>query len=191
MYGGKVNVNAILRSSEMHMVTIRQAIFSIEENPRLKGKIIEIPFNFEQEIENKWFLEYIPPAVDDVDITASNILVSVGRGIKDEENISMIKELAKELKGDLSCSRPIVDKGWLSSSHQVGSSGKTVKPKLYMAIGISGSFQHILGMKNSELIIAINKDPKAPIFNYADYGIIGDLFTIIPKFKTKLTNLKN
>jgi electron transfer flavoprotein alpha subunit len=102
----------------------------------------------------------------------------------------MIEDLAKTLGGVVSCSRPIVDKGWLPSDRQVGTSGKTVKPKLYLAIGISGAFQHILGMKSSDLIIAINKDAKAPIFSFADYGIVEDLFKVVPSLKNKIYEAK-
>ena len=130
------------------------------------------------------------PPPGEVDITASDILVGVGRGIKDEGELPAIEELAKALRGVLACSRPIVDKGWLPSDRQVGSSGKTVKPKLYIALGISGAFQHILGMKESDLIIAVNKDPNAPIFSVADYGIVDDLFKIVPALKQKISDMK-
>jgi electron transfer flavoprotein alpha subunit len=135
-------------------------------------------------------LEYVLPPPGGVDITAADVLVSVGRGIKDPSNIPMVEELAKALGGVLACSRPVVDKGWLPSDRQVGSSGKTVKPKLYLALGISGAFQHILGMKNSDLIIAVNKDPKAPIFSFSDYGVVEDLFKIVPALKNKINEVK-
>jgi len=126
------------------------------------------------------------PPPGGVDITAAEKLVGVGRGIKDVANLPMVEELARTLGGVLSCSRPIVDKGWLPSDRQVGTSGKTVKPKLYLALGISGAFQHVLGMKSSDLIIAVNKDPKAPIFSFADYGVVEDMFKIIPPLKNKI-----
>ena len=103
---------------------------------------------------------------------------------------AQVEDLAKTLGAVLSCSRPIVDKGWLPNDRQVGTSGKTVKPKLYLALGISGAFQHVLGMKSSDLIIAVNKDPEAPIFSFADYGIVEDLFKIVPSLKNKVNELR-
>lgn len=126
----------------------------------------------------------------EVDITAADILVGVGRGIKDADNMPIVKELANELGGVLACSRPIVDKEWLPKDRQVGTSGKTVKPKLYIAIGISGAFQHVTGMKSSDLVIAINKDPNAPIFRVADYGVVEDLFKVVPVLKGKIHEAK-
>ena len=116
--------------------------------------------------------------------------MSIGRGIKGKENIPIAEELAKALGGVLACSRPIVDKGWLPKDRQVGTSGKTVKPKLYIALGISGAFQHVTGIKGSGIIIAVNKDPKAPIFRVADYGIVEDMFKVIPVLKNKIMELK-
>jgi electron transfer flavoprotein alpha subunit len=115
-----------------------------------------------------------------VDLTAADIIVSVGRGIKEAENIEIVQKLATALGAELAASRPICDNGWLPMERQVGSSGQTVAPKLYVAVGISGAIQHLVGMKGSKTIVAINKDPEAPIFEVADYGIVGDLFQVIP-----------
>jgi len=116
-----------------------------------------------------------------VDLTDAELIVSVGRGIGKEENIPMAQDLASALGAEISSSRPVVDSGWLSPSHQVGSSGQAVSPKMYLALGISGAIQHVVGMKASKNIVAINKDPEAPIFEIADYGIVGDLLEIVPK----------
>ena len=115
-----------------------------------------------------------------VDLGSAQLIVSVGRGIKEAENLTLVQDLAKALGAELAASRPICDNGWLPMERQVGSSGQTVAPKLYLAIGISGAIQHLVGMKGSQCIVAINKDPDAPIFEVADYGIVADLFEVVP-----------
>ena len=115
-----------------------------------------------------------------VDLSSAQRIVSVGRGIKEAENIPLVQELATALGAELAASRPICDNGWLPLERQVGSSGQTVAPKLYLAVGISGAIQHLVGMKGSQCVVAINKDPEAPIFEVADYGIVGDLFEVVP-----------
>ena len=116
-----------------------------------------------------------------VDLSQANIIVSIGRGIGKEDNLPMVHELANKLGGNVASSRPIVDSGWLEPFHQIGSSGQTVAPKLYLALGMSGAIQHIVGMKGSQNIIVINKDPNAPFFELADYAVVGDILEIIPK----------
>ena len=115
-----------------------------------------------------------------VDLSAAAVIVSVGRGIKEKENIPIVGELADALGAELAASRPICDNGWLPMERQVGSSGQTVSPKVYIAVGISGAIQHLVGMKGSKAVVAINKDENAPIFEVADYGIVGDLFEVVP-----------
>ena len=121
-----------------------------------------------------------------VDLTTAGKIVAVGRGIKEKDNIAIIEELAQILGAELAASRPICDNGWLPMERQVGSSGQTVAPKLYMAIGISGAIQHLVGMKGAKTIVAINKDPEAPIFEVADYGIVGDLFEVVPALTAEI-----
>jgi electron transfer flavoprotein alpha subunit len=190
MYGGKVNAKATLTKAESYIVTVRQATFPVQKKIPANGEIIEVPSPLTEEVTTKRFIEYVPPPPGGVDITAAEVLIGVGRGIKDVCNIPLVEDLAKALGGVIACSRPIVDKGWLPNDRQVGTSGKTVKPKLYLALGISGAFQHVLGMKSSALIISVNKDPNAPIFSIADYGVVDDLFKIVPSLKKKVYELK-
>jgi electron transfer flavoprotein alpha subunit len=126
-----------------------------------------------------------------VDLSKADVIVAVGRGIKSKDNIALAEKLAEVLGGDLAASRPICDAEWLPIDRQIGSSGQTVAPKLYVAIGISGAIQHLVGMKNSQMIVAINKDPEAPIFDIADYGIVGDLFEVLPVLTEEIRKLKS
>ena len=125
-----------------------------------------------------------------VDLTQAEIIVSVGRGIKEQKNIELAKALADALGGEIAASRPICDSGWLPMDRQIGSSGQTVSPKLYLAVGISGAIQHIVGMKGSRSIIAINKDAEAPIFEIADFGVVGNLFDILPALTEEVKKAK-
>ncbi len=131
-------------------------------------------------------LDLFREAKQAVDLTQAPILVSIGRGIKAPENIPLAEKLAKLLGGELAASRPICDEGWLPMDRQIGSSGQTVAPKLYLALGISGAIQHVVGMKGARTIVAVNKDSNAPIFEVADYGIVGDLFEIVPALTEEL-----
>lgn len=126
-----------------------------------------------------------------VDLSQAPLIVAVGRGIKSQENIEMIQKLAEAMGAEIAASRPICDNEWLPMDRQIGSSGQTVSPKLYLAIGISGAIQHVVGMKNSQTIVAINKDAEAPIFDIADYGIVGDLFEIVPLLTAEITRVKS
>jgi electron transfer flavoprotein alpha subunit len=136
------------------------------------------------------YLEVVAAEVGEVDITKEEILVSIGRGIGEEENIDEAKELAEIMGGVVSCSRPVVDAKWMEKSRQVGTSGQTVKPKVYLAMGISGSFQHMGGVKGNPFIVAVNNNPKAPIFQVADVGVVVDMLEFMPELKEKVEELK-
>jgi len=190
LYGGKVNAEVSFSKKGPYMLTVRPGAFPVVEKGPLAGEIVSLPSPLTDEGLARRFLQYVEAAVGEVDITQADILISVGRGIKEADNIPIVKELADAVGGALACSRPVVDKKWLPKGCQVGTSGKTVKPKVYIAIGISGAFQHVAGMKGAGTIIAINKDPKAPIFSVAHYGIVGDLFKIVPVIKDKIKGMK-
>jgi electron transfer flavoprotein alpha subunit len=189
MYDGKLNARVLLRENPGHMITLRSGCFPAGESS-LEGVVENLDITVSSQPDYRKFIEYIEAAIGDVDITKSDILVSIGRGVKEQANISVIEDFAAAIGGVVSCSRPVVDAGWLTKDRQVGSSGKTVKPKLYIALGISGAFQHIVGMKSADTIIAVNKDPNAPIFNEADYGIVDDLFKVVPVLKNKILEMK-
>ena len=188
MYGGKVNAEISFPNAQNYMVAVRPGSFPAEAEEVKTGEIKTLNYHLEEPDYQK-FIEYIEPPEGEVDITRADLLVSVGQGIGDKKNIDMIADLAELMGGVMACSRPIVDKKWLPKERQVGISGKTVKPKVYLAIGISGAFQHITEIKGST-IIAINKDPKAPIFRVANYGIVADLFTIIPELTARLKEMR-
>jgi len=187
IYSGKVNAKVSLKGDRF-MATLRASAFPVEEGT-LSGEIIKESVAIE-DVPYRKFIEYEEAPAGEVDITQAELLIGIGRAIADPENMPLVEELAAALGGVVACSRPVVDKNWLPKDRQVGSSGKIVKPKLYIAIGISGAFQHVAGMKDAGLIIAINKDPKAPIFNVADYGIVNDLFKVVPSLKDKINELK-
>ncbi|MDI6855890.1 MAG: electron transfer flavoprotein subunit alpha/FixB family protein [Candidatus Thermoplasmatota archaeon] len=188
LYGGKISASVAVEG-ERFIATVRSGVTKFEPLSKA-GKITVLKLDG-KEIDYKKFISYIEPVITGVDITKSDVIVAVGRGIKDKENLQLVEKLASCLGGALAGSRPVIDKQWLGSDRQVGSSGKTVKPKLYFAIGISGAFQHVMGMKDSETIVAINKDPNAPIFDIAHYGIVGDLFKVVPVLTQKINELKS
>jgi electron transfer flavoprotein alpha subunit len=190
IYGGKVNANVSLRQSKGYVATVRPGVFSPGPPSEKKGGIIMESSPLQGSIDAKKFIEYIEAPITGEDITQAEIIVSVGQGIGGPEHIPMIEEVAKSLGGVVACSRPVVDRNWLPKERQVGISGKTVKPKVYIAIGISGAFQHVTAMQGSETIIAINKDSRAPIFGVADYGIVDDFLNVIPILKEKAKGMK-
>jgi len=190
MYGGKMSAEVHFKEAPCTMITIRAGSFPSEGLREINGAVEQVPFTFDKDYAYKKFLQYVEAAVGDVDITQADVIVSVGRGIGDPENLPMVEELAKLLGGVVACSRPVADKNWLPKERQVGTSGKTVKPKLYIALGISGAFQHTAGMKGAATIIAVNKDAKAPIFSVAHYGIVDDLLKVVPGLVAKVRERK-
>lgn len=178
------NIIAYIKTkSRPVMATVRYKVFKTKASYRGKGEIIikkvKLPKDTGIRILRK-------ERAKTVKISDAKVIVACGRGLKRREDIKMIEELAKLLDGIVGSSRPLVDEGWISRDYQIGFSGNIVKPKLYIACGISGSPQHLAGMRNSEIIIAINIDPSAPIFKIADYGIVGDLYEIIPRLVEKI-----
>ncbi len=188
-YQGKLNAAFALRGAAPFLLTLRESSFVVGA-PTKEGVIETVPFPPIEGVSHRRFIKYLEAVVGDVDITQAEFLVSVGRGIKEEKNLAMIEELAGLLGATISASRAVVDEGWLPPERQVGTTGKTVKPKVYLAIGISGAFEHTAGMKASKHIIAINKDANAPIFSVATYGIVDDLFQVVPKLIEHIKTLK-
>jgi electron transfer flavoprotein alpha subunit len=188
MYDGKLDARVKLREARSYLVTLRTGMFPADD-AGLSAEVMKIDSPLTAEPDYRKFIEYIEPVIGDVDITKSDVVVGVGRGIKEQENIAMVEEFAQALGAVVGCTRPVVDAEWLPKDRQIGSSGKTIKPKLYVALGISGAFQHIAGMKGAETIIAINKDPNAPIFGEADFGIVDDLFKVLPVLKDKIVEI--
>ena len=190
-FGGNLMAQILCPDSRPQMGTVRPGVFSKEALGR-KDNIEEIEENIEYtgEIRTK-ILDFIPrDEGDDVDLAGAEFIVSGGRGLGDPSNLKLIEDLADALGATVGSSRPLVDSGWISHSHQVGQSGKTVGPKVYIAVGISGAIQHLAGINASDTIVAINKDPDAPIFDVADYGIVGDLFEVVPALIEKINARK-
>ena len=190
-FGGNLMAQILCPDSRPQMGTVRPGVFPKEAFGR-KDNIEEIEENIEftGEIRTK-ILDFIPrDEGDDVDLVGAEFIVSGGRGLGDPNNLKLIEDLAEALGATVGSSRPLVDSGWISHSHQVGQSGKTVAPKVYIAVGISGAIQHLAGINASDTIIAINKDPDAPIFDVADYGIVGDLFEVVPALIEKINARK-
>ncbi len=189
VYGGKANARVRARGSSA-IVTVQSGAFATAPEGSRQGEIVRSQAPALGDLGRKRFVEYVEAPAADVDITQSDIVVSVGRGIGDPDNLPVVEQLARTLGGVLACSRPVVDKKWLPKARQVGISGKTVAPKLYLAVGISGAFQHLAGIKKAQTVVAINKDPNAPIFRVADYGVVGDLFAVVPKLTERIAAMK-
>jgi electron transfer flavoprotein alpha subunit len=192
MFQGKFTADVSFQCDKPWFVTFQNGAFradSLEAGVNtapVETIPIEIPEGMIRNKPSKVFKE----TKQTVDLAQAQIIVSVGRGIKEQKNIELAKQLAEVLGGEIAASRPICDSGWLPMDRQIGSSGQTVAPKLYLALGISGAIQHIVGMKGSRTIVAVNKDAEAPIFEIADYGIVGNLFDIVPPLIEEVKKVK-
>ncbi len=171
----------ISSSSEKKILSFQSACFSEEDMQSGSSNSQTIDIDLDYSTARSISEEPFQESASEVDLESADLIVSVGRGIEKEENTSIAFDLASVLNAEVSASRPVVDAGWLPSSRQVGSSGSTVSPKLYFSLGVSGAIQHVVGMKGSKNILAINKDPDAPIFEIADYAVVGDVLEIVPK----------
>jgi electron transfer flavoprotein alpha subunit len=192
MFQGKTMADVVFEAAPPWFATFQAGAFRADmvAQGASKAPVTTVAVSLQAEQIRTKPLEVFREAKQAVDLTQAPILVSVGRGIKAPENIPMAEKLARLLGGELAASRPICDEGWLPMDRQIGSSGQTVAPKLYLALGISGAIQHVVGMKGSRTIAAINKDQNAPIFEVADYGIVGDLFEIVPALIEELEKIK-
>ncbi len=190
-FGGQVSAHVRCDISSGAVITIRPGAFKAQEGAPISGVVVDKSADVGPLTAGRRYLETVVAEAGDVDITKHNILVSIGRGIQEKENVAIAEELADALGAAVSCSRPVVDAKWMEKSRQVGSSGKTVKPKVYIACGISGACQHLAGIKGNPFLIAINKNPKAPIFQVADVGIVDDLLEFLPELTNKVRELRS
>jgi electron transfer flavoprotein alpha subunit len=190
-FGGQVSAHVRCDISSGAVVTVRPGAFKPLEGTPVAATVVDKSSEVGALTAGRRYLETIVAEAGDVDITKHNVLVSIGRGIQKQENVAIAQELAEALGAAVSCSRPVVDAKWLGKSRQVGSSGKTVKPKVYLACGISGSFQHLAGLKGSPFLIAINKNAKAPIFQVADVGIVDDILEFLPELTNKVREMRS
>ncbi len=183
LFGGKVYADVAAKGDHPHFVSFQAGAFRADALQTADGAMATqtMDAGLDAGQIRGSAEDPVHELADGVDLTNADIIVSVGRGIQDEKNIALAEQLAVSLKAELGASRPVCDAGWVSADHQVGSSGQTVSPKLYLALGISGSIQHMVGAKGSKTIAAINTDPKAPIFKSADYGIVGDVLEVVPE----------
>lgn len=185
-YGGQVSVRVRCDFSHGAVISVRPGAFDPEQHSVSSGVVVNKSSSIGVLTGRRSFVETVMAQAGNVDITKHNVLVSVGRGIQDKDNIVFAEELAEVIGGAVSCSRPVVDAKWMEKSRQVGTSGKTVKPRVYLACGISGAFQHLAGVKGKPFIIAINKNPKAPIFQVADIGVVDDILEFLPELVRKV-----
>ncbi len=186
LFGGKVFAEMAFSEARPQMATVRNNAFLVNENPDRSAKVISVPPHIDPSLLKKKVTGFEKAAGAKLDITEADIVVAAGRGIKASENFKIIEELAEVLNGSVGTTRATVDEGWRDLKDQIGKSGKNISAKLYMAFGISGAIHHILGIGTCKTVVAVDTDPNALIFNYADYGIAGDLFQIVPALTEEL-----
>ncbi len=185
-FAGQVSAHVHCDIGSGAVVTVRPGAFAAAQSGSAAGEVVDRSADAEGVTARRRFIELIEAEAGDVDITREEVLVSVGRGIEDQENLELVEALSEAMGAAVSCSRPIVDAKWLEPSRQVGTSGKTVQPKVYLALGISGSFQHMGGIKGNPFLLAINNNPKAPIFQAANVGVVADLMDLLPVLTEKI-----
>lgn len=186
-FGGNIMATIECPNTRPQMATVRPLVMMANEpDPSRSGKIIECKVKAERLQSSVKVRRFVPLEGDTVNLNEADIVISGGRGLENEKGFELIEELANLLGGAVAASRAAVDSGWIGYPHQVGQTGKTVGPKLYIACGISGAIQHVIGMQSADTIVAINRDSNAPIFDYATYGVVGDLFDILPKLIEKI-----
>lgn len=190
IFQGKLSADVVPVGEAPHIASFQIGSFRGDEVEVGQADIVAIDLTLDADMIRQQPEERFKEAKAAVDLTQAPLIVSVGRGIKEAKNIEIVRKLAEVLGAELAASRPICDNEWLPMDRQIGSSGQTVSPKLYLAIGISGAIQHLVGMKGSRTIVAINKDAEAPIFEIADYGIVGDLFEIVPALTAAAEKMK-
>lgn len=189
-FGGQVSAHVRCDISTGAVINIRPGAFKPEPSAPISGTVVDKSSAVGTFTARRRYIETIVAEAGDVDITKHSVLVSIGRGIQEKDNVSIAEEFAEVLGAAVSCSRPVVDAKWMEKSRQVGSSGKTVKPKVYLAFGISGAFQHLAGIKGNPFLIAVNKNPKAPIFQLADIGIVDDILEFLPVLTEKAREMR-
>ncbi len=190
-YGGSIMATIVCESQRPQMCTVRHKVMdSLPRDGSRTGEMIRKDCPADARKAATELLKFVEEKEETASLTEADIIVSGGRGLGDPKNFILVRELAMAIGGAVGASRAVVDAGWVSYPHQVGQTGKTVKPKIYIACGISGAVQHLVGMQSSDMIIAINKDPDAPIFNVATYGIVGDLFEVLPALTSEFGKLR-